>query len=150
MLFAEQDRAAGEVHERGAERAGKTAAFRAHQVDIRLAVDLRAAEEKVIDAALPREVEQLARALGERVAFALVQPRDPDRAALRAQQLARGGRDRRRSADRHVMSVGDEPRNYAGKELFVARQTCSSRERWNPSRVFAAAAYAIRLAASTT
>src|SRR5260221_14151128 len=127
MLFAEQDRAAGEVQDRRAKRAGKAAAFRAHQVDVGLAVDLRAAKEEVIDAALPREVEELARALGERVAFALVQPGDPDRAALRAQQLARGGRDRRGSADRHVMSVGDEPRNYAGKELFVTGQTCSSR-----------------------
>src|SRR4051812_7741168 len=62
MLLAEKDRAAGEVHERRAERAGEATPFGAHQVDVRLAVDLRAAEEKVIDASLPGEVEELARA----------------------------------------------------------------------------------------
>src|SRR6478736_5970027 len=118
MLFAEKDRAASEVHERGAERAGKAPAFGAYQVDVRLAVDLRAAKEEVIDASLPGEIEQLARTLGEGIAFALVQPRDPDRTTLGAQQLAGSGRNRRRGANGYVMSVGDEPRNYAGKELF--------------------------------
>ncbi len=127
MLLAEQDRAAGEVHERRAERAGKAASFRAHEVDVRLAVDLRAAQKEIIDAALPGEVEELARALSERIAFALVQARDADRVALRAQQFAGGGGNRRGRADGDVICVGDEPRDYAGKELFVAGQTCSSR-----------------------
>ena len=93
MLLAEKDRAAGEIHERRAERAGKAPAFRAHEVDIRLAVDLRAAEKEVIDASLPREIEELARALGEGIAFALMQPRDAQRMAFGAQQLAGSSRN---------------------------------------------------------
>src|SRR5260221_3164638 len=128
MLLAEQDRAAGEVHERRAERAGKAASFRAHEVDVRLAVDLRAAKEEVIDAALPGEVEELARALGKRIALALVQPGDADRATFCPQQLAGGGGNRRGGGHTYVSSLifrsRDEPRNYAGKEFFFACQTC--------------------------
>src|SRR5882757_3897908 len=104
MLLAEQDRAAGEVHERRAERAGKAAPFRAHEVDVGLAVDLRAAQKEIIDAALSGEVEELARALGKRIALALVQARHADRAALGTQELARGGGNRRGGAHSYVSS----------------------------------------------
>jgi hypothetical protein len=80
VLLAEQDGSLHHrVHERRAERAGEAAPFGAHQVDAAFAVDLRAAEEEHIDAPLPGEVEQLARALGERVAFSAVKERYPQR-----------------------------------------------------------------------
>jgi len=60
--------------------------------------------------------------------------------ALGAEQLAGGGGDRRGSADGDVICVGDEPRNYAGKELFLLCQTNSSRYFSKPSRVRAALA----------
>src|SRR5205823_14899153 len=61
MLFAEQDRPAEKIHEGRAERAGEPALACAHEVDVGLAVDLRAAEEEDVDAALPGEIEELAR-----------------------------------------------------------------------------------------
>src|SRR5919199_5896872 len=118
MLFAKEDRAAGEIHERGAERAGESSALRAHEVDVRLAVDLGAAEEEVVDASLPREVEELARAFSERVALALVQARDAQWLALRAQELTCGCRNRRGRAYCDMCRVGDQPRDHSGKELF--------------------------------
>src|ERR671939_373449 len=102
MLLAKENRAAGEIHERGAERTGEPSALRAHEVDVRLAVDLRAAEEEVVDASLPREVKELARAFSERVALALVQARDAQRLALRAQELTCGCGNRRGRAYRDM------------------------------------------------
>ena len=81
VLLAEQDGARRhQVHERRAEAAGKAHAGSrpvagADQVDVGLPVDLAAAEEKQVDAALAGEIEQLARAVGERVAAAAVQQR---------------------------------------------------------------------------
>src|SRR5688572_9587498 len=77
MLLAKQDHSGhGEIHERRAEGARepcKGARLRAgshpHQVEVGLAVDLRAAEEKDVDASLPREVEELTRTLGKGIAF---------------------------------------------------------------------------------
>ena len=127
MLLAKEDGAAGEIHEGGAKGAGKTPAFGAHQVDVRRAVDLRAAEEEVIDAPLAREIEELARAFAERVAFALVQTRDAQRPALRAQELACGRGNRRGGADRDLRGIGDQPRDQAGKELLRLCHTNSAR-----------------------
>src|SRR5258707_9993666 len=74
MLFTEKyDLPDGGIHEGRAERAGKAAPLGLYEIDVRLAVDLRPAEEEDVDPALPREVEQLARALGERVALTLLQ-----------------------------------------------------------------------------
>ena len=82
MFLAEEDRALHHrVHEGGAERAGKAPALGAHEVDVRFAVDLRAAEEEDIDATLPGKVEKLARAFAEGIAFPSVQPGDAQRQA---------------------------------------------------------------------
>src|SRR6185503_11384624 len=63
VLLAKEDRARHQrIHERRAERAREAPALGAHQVDVGLAVDLRAAEEEDVDAALASEVEELARA----------------------------------------------------------------------------------------
>ena len=72
VLLAEEDRSHNRVHESRAERARETPAFGAHQVDVRLAVDLRAAEED-IDATLPAR-SKAPRAFAERIAFPSVQP----------------------------------------------------------------------------
>ena len=68
VLFPEQDCSMrSKIHEGGAEGPRKAPPFRLHEVDVRLAVDLRAAEEEDVDAPLAREVEELARAFGEGV-----------------------------------------------------------------------------------
>src|SRR6185503_6390339 len=60
------------IHICGAERAGEPLALRTHEVDVPLAVDLRAAKEEDVDTPLSREVEELARALGEGIAFSFM------------------------------------------------------------------------------
>ena len=115
--------------------------FGAHQVDVRLAVELRAAEEEEVDAALAGEIEELARAFGKGVALALVQPGDADRAASGTRKLTGGRGNRRRGTDGDVVNVvADQPRDHAGKELFLLCQTNSSRYFSKPSRVRAALA----------
>src|SRR5690606_16369313 len=71
VLDAEQDHLRHDVVEiAGAERAGKAylrmriVAGR-NEIDVALAVDLPAREKEHIDAALPRAIEQLARAVGK-------------------------------------------------------------------------------------
>src|SRR3954462_14554823 len=96
MLLAEEDRAASEIHERRAERSREAPAFGAHEIDVCFAVDLRPPEKEVIDAPLPGEIEELARALGERITGALVKAGDTDRLALRTQKLACSAGDRGR------------------------------------------------------
>src|SRR5687767_12527474 len=145
MLLAEENRVLHHrVHESRAEGAGEAAAFHPHQVDVRLAVDLRSAEEEDIDPPLAREVEELARALGERVRLALVQHRY---AKLRVSLLTKKGprcRNRRGRADRDVPRAADQAGDDAGKELFSGVQTYaltnSSMYRSKPSRVRAARA----------
>src|SRR5688572_15226994 len=56
------------IHERRAERPRKAAAFGTHEIDVRFAVDLRAAEKEDVDPALAGEIEELARAFGARIA----------------------------------------------------------------------------------
>src|SRR5438309_850647 len=54
VLLAKEDRARDHrVHECRAERTRKAAPFGAHQIDVGLAVDLRAAEKEHVDAPLP-------------------------------------------------------------------------------------------------
>ena len=118
--------------------------FGAHQVDVRLAVELRAAEEEVVDASLAGEIEELARTFAEGIAMALVEPGNAQRPSLRAQEFARGRGNRRRSADGNMTGVGDEPRDHAGKELLRSCHTNSRRYSSKPSRVRAALAYIAR------
>jgi hypothetical protein len=127
VLLAKEDRAAGEIHERGAERTGEPSALRAHEVDVRLAVDLRAAEEEDIDASLPGKVEELARAFAERIAAAPMQPRNAQAGILLFLQQCACGRYRRSRADGNMARLADETRYYAGKEFFALDQTNSSR-----------------------
>src|SRR6185503_16283992 len=103
------------IHEGGTERAGETLAVGAHQVDAALTVDLRAAEEEHVDAPLPGQVEQLARTLGERVAFPLVQHRDAQVLPARFQQFASSRRNRRGGADRDVLRLADQAGDDAGE-----------------------------------
>src|SRR5258706_1683386 len=128
VLLAKQDRAWHDrVHERRAERTRKAAAVRLHQVDARLAVDLRAAEEEHVDAALPGEVEELPRALGQRIRLAPLLQRDAECPVfLLVEQGAVGG-NRGRSADGCMTRAIEQPRDYAGEKLFLGVRTHSSR-----------------------
>ena len=101
----------------------------ADQVDVGLAVDLAAAEEEQVDAALAGEVEQLARALGEGVAGALVQQGETDIVTQLAHQPACGGGDGARGADRDVSRglgarrIEDEARDGGGEDAPPSRIT---------------------------
>ena len=94
---------------------GKRRALGAHQVDVGLAVDLRPAEEEDIDAPLPGEVEELARALRERIAPALVQEGKAQFAPFLLEEQRPGGGDRRRGADGDVARLADQARDHAGE-----------------------------------
>src|SRR5512145_2567235 len=100
VFLAEEDRPLyHRIHEGRAERPGKTPAFGAHEVDVRLAVDLRATEEEDIDPPLSREVEELARAFAEGVAFPLVKHRHPHPGVLLPMKKNSGCGDGRSCAD---------------------------------------------------
>ena len=128
MLLPKQDRLSSrEVHERGAERPGEPLPFRFNQIDVRLAVDLRPAQEEDVDAPLAGEVEQLARAFAERVAFALVQHRQAQgRVCLPDKQGACGG-DGRSRPDRDMPRAADQAGDGAGEQLFAGVHTNSAR-----------------------
>ena len=128
MLFAKEDRARHHrVQVGGAERAWKAPAFGAHEIDIGLAIDLRAAEKENVDSSLPREVEEFARAFAERIAAAPMQPRNAQAGILLFLQQCACGRYRRSRADGNMARLADETRYYAGKEFFALDQTNSSR-----------------------
>lgn len=97
VLLAEPDRARHHhVHERRAEAAGEARGparpgADPNQVDVGLAIDLAAAEEEQVNPLLAGQVEQLARALGERIAAPLVQQRQADVMAELAHEPAGGG-----------------------------------------------------------
>src|SRR5690606_7896910 len=148
MLLAEEDRAPHcAVHERRAEGAWKAPPLGGDEIHAALAVDLRAAEEEDVDAPLAGKVEELARALGERIGLAALQERDPQARLLLAQKEGAGGGNRRGGAHGDVPRLGDQPRDHAGEELLLAvvhggaqpRTNCSRYCR-KPSRVFAARA----------
>src|SRR5260221_7527518 len=83
VFFAEQDGSSGgEVHEGRAEGAREALALGPHQIDVGLAVDLRAAKKENVDAPLACEVEELPRALRERIGGFLLLPKDPEAAGL--------------------------------------------------------------------
>src|SRR5512145_3980 len=127
MLLAEQDRVLNNlVHERRAEGAGETTPFRAHEVDIRRAVDLCPTEKEHVNASLAREVEQLTRALRKRVPLAFVKHGYPQRRVfLLMKQRARCW-NRRGRADGDVLCAADQAGDDAGEELFAGVQTYSS------------------------
>src|SRR5438105_3465782 len=131
MLFAKQDGPAEKVHEGRAERAGEPVLACAHQVDVGLAVDLRAAEEEDVDAALPGEIEELARSFRERVALALVKEGEAQVPSTLLEKKRAGGRNRRGGTDgdvpRLISPLRDQAGDDAGKELFFGVQTNSSR-----------------------
>src|SRR5712692_3925616 len=128
VLLAEQNRPRHHrVHECRAKGAGKTPAVRAHQVDVRFAVDLRAAEEEDVDPALADEIEQLARALGERVSGSFLQQRNAQRGTFLFYEKGSRSRNRRGGADGKVARVADQAGDHAGKEFFFPDQSNSSR-----------------------
>jgi len=95
----------------------------ADQVEVRLTVDLPATQEEQVDAALSREVKQLARTLGERVALTPVQQRKPHRVSHEAHQPAGGGGDGARGADGDMTGgrrrgIEDEGSDGGGQTLF--------------------------------
>src|SRR5260221_2242218 len=119
MLFTEKyDLPDGGIHEGRAERAGKAAPLGLYEIDVRLAVDLRPAEEEDVDPALPREVEQLARALGERVALTLLQHGNSQGRIFLFQKKSAASGNRGGRADGDVARVADQARNRAGKQLL--------------------------------
>src|SRR6185503_20196849 len=116
MLLAEQDGLLHHrIHEGRAEGAGEALALRAHQVDAALAVDLRAAEEEHVDAPLPGEVEQLARAFGKWVASAAVEERHAQPRIFLSKKQSTRRRNRRRRTDRNVPSLADQAGDDAGE-----------------------------------
>src|SRR6185295_3457915 len=142
VLLAKQDRPRDDpVHVRRAERARKALALRAHQVDRALAVDLRTAEEEHVDAPLPGEVEELARAFGEGIGLPPLLQRYPERGINIFSQKTTRSRNGRRRADRSMARAIQQPRDHAGEVLFRGVRIHSSRYLRNPSGVFAALAY---------
>src|SRR5260221_1574331 len=128
MFFAKKDRARHHgIHECGTEGSGEPLAVGAHQVDRAAAVDLRAAEEEGVDPALPRQVEQLARALGERISRAPLLQRDAKTGIENFSQETSGSRNGRRGADRRMARAVQQPRDHAGEVLFPGVRTHSSR-----------------------
>ena len=95
----------------------------ADQIDIAFAVDLAAGQKKHIDPALPRAIEQFARAVGEESVRPTAEQRDVGfSAAAFARQQRSGRRDRRRRAPTADMAhVADQPgRSCRQVEFFVA------------------------------
>src|SRR5262245_1135131 len=90
----------------------------ADEVDVRLAVDLTAAEEERVDTTLRGAVEGLDAAVGEVGVLARAQDRQPHRAAgeLAREERRRPG-DRRRVADDHVAAAGEQPRDGGDQDL---------------------------------
>src|SRR5258708_10455343 len=123
MLFAEKyDFPDGRIHEGGAEGAGEAAPLRLHEIDVRLAVDLRAAEEEGVDPALPGEIEQLARAFGKGVASALLQQRNSQRRIFLLQKKSAASRNRGSRADRDMIRVADQARDDASEKFFISER----------------------------
>jgi len=75
----------------------------ADEIDVRLAVDLAAAQEECVDPALRGEVEEFDAAAGEEIVFQRTEHGDAHRAGgLRTREQGARAGYRRRSADRHV------------------------------------------------
>ena len=152
LRLQQDDSRHDEVQVRGAEGAGEAnvaprVVTCADEVDVRPAVDLRAPEEKRIDAALRGAVEELAPAVGEEVVPRAAQHRDAHVAAR-----ASAGKQRGRSGDRGERAHCDvvHPLEQAGDRRDedelppvahgTGARTFSSRYRSNPSAVAARSA----------
>ena len=144
VLVAEQDHFGhDEIHVGGAEGPGETGVHRrvvagADKVDVGLSVDLRAAQEEHVDAALAGAVEHFAPAVGERVVGAAVDHGDQQPAMGEfTHQQGGGARNRRRGAHRHVPGAVQHAGDHADQELVrrsghdaawtAAANTCRSR-----------------------
>ena len=128
MLLAKEDRPLHHrVHESRAERSWETPAFGAHQVDVRLAVDLRAAEEEDIDAPLTARSKSSREPSLKGLPFLLCSRETRSGAPLALSEFTCGSRDGRSRADGDVLGVADQASDHAGEELFSGMQTNSSR-----------------------
>src|SRR6266571_5976807 len=110
------------IHECGTEGAGEAPALGLHQVDVRLAVDLRAAEEKDVDPPLPRKIEQLARAFGKGVAPALLQQGNSQRRIFLLQKKSAASGDRGSRADRDMIRVADQARDDTSEKFLISER----------------------------
>jgi len=88
---------------------------------------LCAAKEEDIDPALAGKVEELPRAVGERVALALVQEGQPQVGTLLLEQKRAGRRNGRGSAYCNMPRITNQSGDYAGEKLFFGVHTNSSR-----------------------
>ena len=128
MPFAEQDDRRHDVIQIGrAEGAGEASldvgpCARAYEIDVGGAVDLAAAQEESVYAALPGGVEQLAPAVAEAKTLGRAEDADPQAAPRPPfRQQRRRRRHGRNRANRHMTGPRQPPRQSDGEEFARAR-----------------------------
>ena len=128
VLLAEENDARHQVVEVGrAERTGEAdlalgIVADAHQVDVAGPIDLAAAEEEGIDAALGGAIEEFAIAVGEEAVGPAAEHGDPHRpAGAGARQEGRRAGDRRGRADRHVTDALQQAGDGMNQDFLGAR-----------------------------